>query len=120
MNFNYTTSQFIFFLFKFNLSKINRSYLKTMSNSKLYSFNVRTLKGNEYNFNQLKGKVVIITNVASEVDYIPQYQALEALYQKYRGQGLEIIGFPCNQFGENEPGNAEDIQRHLTKYIIHF
>ncbi|KAG0638020.1 thioredoxin-like protein [Tuber brumale] len=67
-----------------------------------------------YTFNQLKGKVVLIVNVASKCGFTPQYEGLEKLYEKYKDQGLEVLGFPCNQFGGQEPGTAEEIQDFCT------
>ncbi|ODQ77852.1 hypothetical protein BABINDRAFT_177818 [Babjeviella inositovora NRRL Y-12698] len=66
-------------------------------------------KGEKYEFSQLEGKVVLVVNVASKCGFTPQYEGLEALYKKYHDQGLEIIGFPCNQFGKQEPGTQEEI-----------
>ncbi|KAG7191346.1 glutathione peroxidase gpx1 [Scheffersomyces spartinae] len=68
-------------------------------------------KGEAYSFEQLKGKVVIIVNVASKCGFTPQYSALEDLYKKYGEQGLVILGFPCNQFLKQEPGSDEEIQQ---------
>lgn len=65
--------------------------------------------GKPFDFSQLKGKVVLIVNVASKCGFTPQYQGLEELYKKYQPQGLEILGFPCNQFGHQEPGTDEEI-----------
>lgn len=56
-----------------------------------------------------KGKVLLIVNVASKCGFTPQYEGLEALHRKYQDQGFEVLGFPCNQFGAQEPGNAEEI-----------
>ncbi|RKO83241.1 thioredoxin-like protein, partial [Blyttiomyces helicus] len=56
----------------------------------------------------LKGSVVVVVNVASKCGFTPQYKGLETLYQKYKDQGLVILGFPCNQFASQEPGSAED------------
>lgn len=67
-------------------------------------------KGEAYSFEQLKGKVVIIVNVASKCGFTPQYGALEELYKKYGEEGLVILGFPCNQFLKQEPGSDEEIQ----------
>ncbi len=76
----------------------------------LYDIPVRTLEGKEQTLAAYQGKVLLIVNVASECGYTPQYQGLQALYEKYRGQGLEVLGFPCNQFGQQEPGAAADIR----------
>ncbi|ONH70097.1 Peroxiredoxin HYR1 [Cyberlindnera fabianii] len=66
--------------------------------------------GNPYEFSQLEGKVVIIVNVASKCGFTPQYTELEELYQKYKDEGLVILGFPCNQFAGQEPGSDSEIQ----------
>ncbi|CAI4039792.1 hypothetical protein SMKI_09G2040 [Saccharomyces mikatae IFO 1815] len=66
-------------------------------------------KGQPFPFDQLKGKVVLIVNVASKCGFTPQYKELEALYKRYKDEGLTIIGFPCNQFGHQEPGSDEEI-----------
>ncbi|KAK7208126.1 thioredoxin-like protein [Myxozyma melibiosi] len=71
-------------------------------------------KGNPFDFHQLEGKVVVIVNVASKCGFTPQYKGLEELYQKYHDKGLEIIGFPCNQFGRQEPGSDEEIASFCT------
>lgn len=65
--------------------------------------------GNKYPFSQLKGKVVLIVNVASKCGFTPQYKQLQELYDKYHKDGLEVIGFPCNQFAGQEPGSDEEI-----------
>lgn len=65
--------------------------------------------GKPFEFSQLKGKVVLIVNVASKCGFTPQYEGLEKLYKQYEPQGLVIIGFPCNQFGHQEPGTDEEI-----------
>ena len=61
-----------------------------------------------------KGKVILIVNVASQCGFTPQYTALEATYKKYSDQGFVILGFPCNQFGEQEPGSDEEIKQFCT------
>ena len=65
--------------------------------------------GNTINLEQYRGKVLLIVNTASRCGFTPQYKGLEALYKKYQDQGLVVLGFPCNQFGKQEPGNAEEI-----------
>ncbi|EJS44691.1 gpx2p [Saccharomyces arboricola H-6] len=74
-----------------------------------YDLECQDKKGETFKFDQLKGKVVLIVNVASKCGFTPQYKDLEALYQKYQDKGFVILGFPCNQFGKQEPGSDEQI-----------
>ena len=76
---------------------------------KIYSFKTIGNKGAEVDFAQFEGKVLMIVNTASKCGFTPQYDGLEALYQKYKDQGLVIIGFPCDQFAGQEPGSNEEI-----------
>lgn len=71
---------------------------------------VRTLSGENTDLSAYEGKVLLIVNTASKCGLTPQYEGLEALYKQYADQGLEILGFPCNQFGKQEPGTETDIQ----------
>ena len=75
----------------------------------LYDHEARSLDGKPVSLGDYRGKVLLIVNTASKCGFTPQFTGLEALYRKYRDQGLEILGFPCNQFGAQEPGNAEEI-----------
>ncbi|UTA47326.1 glutathione peroxidase [Simiduia sp. 21SJ11W-1] len=77
--------------------------------SDLYSFKANSLAGEEQSLEGLKGKVVLIVNTASKCGFTPQYQGLEALYKEYKDQGFEVLGFPCNQFGKQEPGDSGEI-----------
>ncbi|KAB5596162.1 Glutathione peroxidase [Ceratobasidium theobromae] len=76
--------------------------------SAFYDLKAASPRG-EYSFDQLKGKVVLVVNVASKCGFTPQYTGLEALYKKYKDRGFVILGFPCNQFGGQEPGTDEQI-----------
>lgn len=74
-----------------------------------YDLQCTDKKGETFKFDTLKGKVVLIVNTASKCGFTPQYKDLETLYKRYQDQGLVIIGFPCNQFGHQEPGSEEEI-----------
>lgn len=76
----------------------------------IYDFNVKTIDGKETTLRPYKGKVMLIVNVASKCGYTPQYDGLEALYTKYKDKGFVVLGFPCNQFANQEPGTEEEIQ----------
>ncbi|KAI5964544.1 GPX2 [Candida theae] len=77
--------------------------------SKFYDLTPLDSKGNPYPFSELKGKVVLIVNVASKCGFTPQYEGLEKLNKQFEGKPVQILGFPCNQFGNQEPGSAEEI-----------
>lgn len=86
-----------------------------------HDFSTKTLQGQDLPFSSLSGKVVLVVNTASKCGFTPQYKGLQALYDKYREQGLEIVGFPCNQFGAQEPGNADDINQFCEiNYGVNF
>ena len=74
-----------------------------------YDFTARTLDGKPAPLADFRGGVLLIVNTASKCGFTPQYAGLEDLWRKYRDKGLTILGFPCNQFGAQEPGNAEEI-----------
>ncbi len=75
----------------------------------IYEFSARTLDGTETKLEAFRGKVLLIVNTASACGFTPQYAGLEALYLKHKDAGLTVLGFPCNQFGGQEPGNADEI-----------
>ena len=83
--------------------------------SDLYDFSANTLGGTTKSLAEYRGKVVLVVNTASECGFTPQYEGLEAISRKYRGQGLEVLGFPCNQFGAQEPGDAAAIGAFCEK-----
>jgi len=87
----------------------------------LYDITVKDIDGKDTTLNAYKGKVILIVNVASKCGFTPQYKNLEAVYEKYKDQGFVILGFPCNQFGAQEPGTDEEIKQFCTsKYFITF
>ncbi len=87
----------------------------------IYDFSVRTIDGQGTTLAAYRGRVLLIVNVASKCGFTPQYAGLEALYRRYHDQGLEILGFPCDQFGGQEPGNEADIKSFCTlNYAVSF
>ena len=87
----------------------------------IYDIPLKDIDGKDATLKPYSGKVMLVVNVASKCGYTPQYAGLEALYKKYSAQGLVICGFPCNQFGGQEPGTAADIKQFCTsKYDVTF
>ncbi len=80
-----------------------------------YDFAMDDIQGKSTSMKQYEGKVVLVVNVASKCGNTPQYKGLQALYEKYEGQGFEILGFPCNDFGGQEPGTEEQISQFCTQ-----
>lgn len=75
-----------------------------------YDFEVQLLNGANVGMSEYRGKTVVVVNTASKCGFTPQYEGLEKLYEKYKGQGLIILDFPCNQFGKQEPGTSGEIE----------
>lgn len=87
----------------------------------IYNYSVKSLSGKEINFTDFKDKVILVVNTASKCGLTPQYQGLQTLHEKYKEKGLIIIGFPCNQFGGQEPGDAKEIEENcLVNYGVSF
>src|SRR6187551_110978 len=85
------------------------------------AYKLKDIDGKDYDLSKLKGKVVLIVNVASKCGYTPQYESLQALYAKHEKEGLVVIGVPSNQFGEQEPGTEEDIKKFCSsKFKVTF
>jgi len=93
----------------------------TVSAQGIYDISVRDDAGKSVSLSQYKGKVLLIVNTATRCGFTPQYDELEALYAKFRGEGFEILDFPCNQFGAQAPGTIEEIHQFCTsKFNIQF
>lgn len=106
----------ILFLSVFTISGKDKN-----TGSNFYQFNATSLEGKDINMKNYTGKVVLIVNTASKCGFTPQYEGLETLYKKFSSKGLVILGFPCNQFASQEPGNAEEISKFCTlKYGVTF
>ncbi|MBZ5591275.1 MAG: glutathione peroxidase [Acidobacteriia bacterium] len=89
--------------------------------SSVYDFALPSIDGQDASLGQFKGKVLLLVNVASKCGYTPQYAGLEALYEKYKDQGLVVVGFPANNFGAQEPGTNAEIKTFCThNYHVSF
>jgi glutathione peroxidase len=87
----------------------------------IHEIAVKDIDGKDTSLGAYKGKVLLIVNVASKCGYTPQYQGLETVYEKYKTKGLTVLGFPCNQFGQQEPGTNEEIKQFCSsKYNVTF
>lgn len=87
----------------------------------IYDLKVKTRKGEDFDLSTLKGKVSLVVNTATGCGFTPQYEALEKLYEKYNEKGLEILDFPCDQFGHQAPGSNDEIHEFCTaKYKTQF
>jgi len=95
--------------------------ISAQNEGSFYNFKVKDIRGNVLSLGDYKNKVILVVNTASKCGLTPQYEGLEALYQKYQSQGFVVLGFPCNQFLGQEPGTAEEIQNFCsTKYNVTF
>ncbi len=92
-----------------------------MSSSSIHPFEIESITGKSTKLESYKGKVILIVNTASKCGLTPQFEGLEKLYNQYKDQGLEILGFPCNQFGRQDPGSNDEIQEFcLINYGVSF
>lgn len=98
----------LFFLMLITITAFSQS-------SGFYDFKVKTLEGHDFDFSSLKGKKVMIVNTASKCGNTPQYKDLEEVYEKYHDNNFVIIGFPANNFGEQEPGTAAEIRKFCSE-----
>jgi glutathione peroxidase len=95
--------------------------LPESADAKIYGFTLPAIDGNPMPLANFKGKVLLLVNVASQCGLTPQYTGLEALYKKYKDQGLVVLGFPANNFGAQEPGTNEEIKTFCsTQYAVRF
>src|ERR1700758_1901874 len=83
--------------------------------STIYEFTADNLAGKPVNLEQYRGKVLLIVNTASKCGFTPQYEGLEQVYQQFKDKGVEVLGFPCNQFGSQEPGGSDEIGAFCQK-----
>lgn len=89
--------------------------------SNLYDFDVATIDGNPQPLSAYRGHVLLVVNVASKCGFTPQYDGLETLYRKYCDRGFDVLGFPCDQFGQQEPGDEREIKQFCKlKYDVTF
>ena len=105
----------------YNVKKLKVSYvgyqtkeLNIYMKQNVYDFTVKDRRGNDVSLTEYKGKVLLIVNTATRCGFTPQYEELEALYKVYKEKGLEILDFPCNQFGQQAPGTEEEIHQFCT------
>jgi glutathione peroxidase len=87
----------------------------------VYDFSAKTIDGDEQKLDAYKGKAMLVVNVASKCGFTPQYKGLEAMYEKLKDKGLVVLGFPCDQFGHQEPGNEDEIKNFCSlTYDVQF
>ena len=87
----------------------------------VYDFEAKTIDGKQQKLDKFKGKALLVVNVASKCGFTPQYKGLEEIYRKYKSRGFEILGFPCDQFGHQEPGDEAEIKNFCsTRYDVSF
>ncbi|MGE7136556.1 glutathione peroxidase [Luteibacter sp. NPDC031894] len=80
----------------------------------IYDFTARDIDGNERSLAEFRGKALLVVNVASKCGFTPQYESLEALHKAWHDRGFEVLGFPCDQFGHQEPGNEDEIRNFCS------
>ena len=100
---------------------VSTLFSTAMAGDSIHSTTVKSIEGKDVKLEDYKGKVVLVVNVASRCGYTPQYFPLEVIHKKYAAKGFAVLGFPCNQFGRQEPGSNEEIQEFCsTKYGVTF
>jgi len=101
-------------LFGITLNAQSASNEEAIKSANIYKYSVKNIKKEDVNLKSYEGKVLLIVNVASECGCTPQYEGLEKIYKKYNAKGFEILAFPCNDFGGQEPGTNEEIQKFCS------
>jgi glutathione peroxidase len=87
----------------------------------VYPYEVKTIKGQEVSLESYKGEVLLIVNTASQCGFTPQFADLQSIYEKYKDEGFKVLGFPCNQFGGQDPGSEEQIEQFCSlNYGVNF
>ncbi|BAS57531.1 MULTISPECIES: glutathione peroxidase [Leptolyngbya] len=95
--------------------------MTAQASSSIYDFSANSLEGQPVSLSTFKDKVLLIVNTASQCGFTPQYQGLQSIYNKFENQGFAVLGFPCNQFGQQEPGTASEIQSFCeTRFGVTF
>jgi glutathione peroxidase len=106
---------FFGFTYIYNCNKNNdKSKTIKVDTINIFDITVKTIDGTDKPLSSYKGKVLLIVNVASKCGYTPQYEGLQKLYERYKDKGFEILAFPCNDFGSQEPGNDEEIKQFCS------
>ncbi|MBD1845664.1 glutathione peroxidase [Cyanobacteria bacterium FACHB-63] len=95
--------------------------MTTQTSPSIYDFSANSIEGQPVSLSTYKDKVLLIVNTASQCGFTPQYQGLQSVHNKYENQGFAVLGFPCNQFGQQEPGSANEIQSFCeTRFGVTF
>lgn len=106
---------------KIALFLVAATMMMGVSAQSIYDFEVNDVAGKPVSLSEYKGKVLLIVNTATECGFTPQYKELESIYERYREKGLEILDFPCNQFGGQAPGTIQEIQEFCSaNFDVHF
>ncbi|MDH7605788.1 MAG: glutathione peroxidase [Melioribacter sp.] len=114
------SKKFVLFVIIIFMNQIYAVGENKMKNS-IYDITVKDINGKEVKLSDYKGKVLLVVNVASKCGFTPQYEGLQKIYEKYKDKGFEILAFPCNDFGGQEPGSNEEIKEFCsTNYNVTF
>lgn len=109
------------FLITMSFTNFSKNFEGNKMSDNIKDIVVKDMNGKDVKLSDYKGKVLLIVNVASKCGYTPQYKGLEAIYKKYKDKGFEILAFPCNDFGKQEPGTNQEIKEFCgSKYFVTF